>query len=90
MQAGKIPDGADWGRESEGQEGILHVEKEGSSVREVVYTEQGNYMTFYDGIYHALVSGASPPVSAVEAADIIYIIESAMKSHLEKRVIEII
>ena len=44
-------------------------------------------MEYYDGIYKALRNNKQLPVSAEEGLNVIKIIESALKSHKERKVI---
>ena len=46
-------------------------------------------MEYYDGIYEALVNHADVPVSAEDGMNVISIIEAAMKSNKEKKVISL-
>jgi predicted dehydrogenase len=46
-------------------------------------------MEFYNGIYNALANNSIVPVTAEEGMDVIKIIEAAIRSNKERRVIEI-
>jgi predicted dehydrogenase len=89
LQAGKIPAGNDWGIEPESQKGLLHTEKDGTIIKEYIPSLQGNYGAYYDGMYKAIVENKPEPVSAEDGMNVIKIIEMALKSNKEKRVIEI-
>jgi len=89
LQNGHLPNTPDWGTEPDSEKGFLHAEREGKTVKEYVDSEQGNYMSYYDGVYAAIVDGAAPPVTAAEGVHVIRIIEAAFQSHAERRVIEI-
>jgi predicted dehydrogenase len=43
LQAGKLPGTAGWGREPEGEQGLLHTERDGKIIRERVSSAPGNY-----------------------------------------------
>lgn len=87
--AGKIPGGDDWGKEPESERGLLHTEKNGEIIKEFIPSLQGNYNEYYDGVYQAMSSDGSVPVSAEDGKKVIQVIEAAFKSNTERRVIEI-
>lgn len=89
LQAGKIPGTQDWGIEPAQEQGILHTEKEGQISREYIPTLQGNYMDYYDAIFDAIRFKKAVPVSGIEAMNVIKIVEAALKSHNEKKVIDL-
>jgi predicted dehydrogenase len=89
LQAGKIPGSKDWGTEPEKEKGLLHTERDGKIIREYVPSLQGDYMAYYEGIYHALRNNKSVPVSGTEGMDVIRVIEAALKSNREKKVIDL-
>lgn len=87
LQKGLKPDSKNWGKEPEGEFGILHYEKNGKNFREEVRALRGDYMQYYEGIYQAIVNVAAVPVSADDGVVVMKIIEAAFQSHDEKRVI---
>jgi len=87
--AGKMPDSANWGTELDTDKGLLHTEKDGKLIKEQIPTLKGNYMTYYDGIYEAIRNNKSVPVSAEDGMKVIKIIEVALKSNLEKKVVKL-
>ncbi|MBC8767341.1 Gfo/Idh/MocA family oxidoreductase [Arenibacter sp. BSSL-BM3] len=89
LQAGKIPGTQDWGAELDKEKGLLHTEKDGKIIREYVPTLNGDYMAYYEGIYQALRNNKSVPVSATDGMNVIKVIEAAIKSNKEKRVLEL-
>lgn len=89
LQAGKIPNTADWGKEPENEKGLLHTEINGKIIKELIPSEQGNYMAYYDGIYKALRLQQPPPVAAEEGLNVIRIITAAQKSSQQKKAIEL-
>jgi predicted dehydrogenase len=52
-----------------------------------VISEIGNYIEFYDLMYEAIRNHKNLPVSGEEALNVIKIIETAIKSNEEKRII---
>jgi predicted dehydrogenase len=89
LQANKRPGGADWGVEPESQKGLLHTEKDGRIIKEFVPSLKGNYGDYYDGIYNAIRNNADLPVSGEEGMNVIQVIEAAIKSNKEEKVIEL-
>ena len=87
LQAGKIPNTPDWGKEPENEKGFLHTEKNGQIVKEYISSSNGNYMEYYDGIYRAMRLQQPLPVTAEEGLNVIRIIAAAYKSHQQKKVI---
>ena len=86
--AGKIPGTAGYGIEPETEKGLLHTEQNGKIIREQVPTLNGNYMDYYEGIYNAIRNGEPVPVSAADGMNVIRVIEAAVQSSREKRVVE--
>ncbi len=89
LLAGKVPGGANWGKEPENQQGLLHTEKDGSIIREHIPSLQGDYSLYYEGIYQALRHQAPVPVTGEDGKRVIQIIEAANKSNRERKVIEL-
>lgn len=87
LQAGKMPDTEDWGKEPDNEKGLLHTEKDDKIIRETIAAEDGNYTEYYNGIYAAIRNGKTLPVTATEGLQVIRIIEAAFKSNKEKRVV---
>ena len=89
LQAGKMPGTNNWGKEPENEKGLLHTEKDGKIIKEYIPSLNGDYMEYYDGIYDAIRNGKSVPVTGEEGMNVINIIEAALKSNIEKRLIEL-
>lgn len=87
--AGKKPGGADWGTEPVSDMGLLHTENAGVVIREHIPSLQGNYGEYYEGVYQAIISGKPMPVTVDEGIRTIRLIEAAIQSDFEKRVIEL-
>lgn len=87
LQAGKAPGAPDWGIEPDSERGLLHTEKDGNIIREYVPSLRGNYMDFYEGIYRALRQNAAPPVEAQDGLKVVRIIEAAIESSREHKVV---
>jgi predicted dehydrogenase len=89
LQAGKKPNTENWGTEPDTEKGLLHTEKNGNIVKEHITSLQGNYMTYYDGIYETIRNKKPVPVSAEAGMLVIKIIEASIKSNKEKKVINL-
>jgi predicted dehydrogenase len=87
LVAGKTPNTSDWGTEPVSDQGLLHTEKDGQVFRENVKSLQGNYYDYYDQVYNALTDNEPMPVTADDGINVMRIIESAIKSSQEKKVI---
>jgi scyllo-inositol 2-dehydrogenase (NADP+) len=87
LQQHKDPVDADYGIEPEAEWGLLHAEKNGVFVKEILQSLPGNYTTYYDGVYAAISNNAPLPVTATEAQNVIRVIEAAYLSFKEKRVV---
>tara|TARA_R110002050_G_C8924915_1_gene511658 strand:+ start:1000 stop:2049 length:1050 start_codon:yes stop_codon:yes gene_type:complete len=83
------PNTANWGMEPESERGLLHTLKDGKSKKELIETEQGDYMAYYNGINEAVINNKPLPVSAEEATNVIKVIEAAIQSNQEKKVINL-
>ncbi len=89
LQLHKTPGAADWGTEPANQQGLLHTEKDGVVIKEFIPSQQGNYGDYYEGIYQAIRHNADVPVSGEDGKKVIQVIEAAIKSNKEKKVIEL-
>jgi predicted dehydrogenase len=87
LKLGKKPNLTTWGTEPKDKEGLLHTEINGAIIREKVPTLQGNYYDYFDGLYRSIVENQPEPVTAQEGANVMQIIEAAIESNTEKKVI---
>ena len=88
LQKGSKPGGPGWGQEPEANQGLLHIVKNGTEERYRVPTLAGNYMEFYEALHQALSASAPLPVSPEEGLMVMKVIEAAIASHEQKRVID--
>lgn len=86
--AGKAPGSENWGVEPESEKGLLHTEKDGQVVREWVTPPHGNYMDYFDKLYHAIRFNDPLPVTAEQGLEVIKVIEAAIESNKEGRVVK--
>lgn len=87
LKGGKKPNLELWGTESKDKEGLLHTLKNGEIIRKNIPTLQGNYYDFFEGMYQAIVNKGFEPVTAIEGVQVMKIIEAAIQSNAEKKVI---
>ena len=86
--AGKMPEGDNWGNEPQTEKGFLHTEKNNEVVKEYIAAPKGNYMEYFDQMYKAIRFDEPVPVTAEDALEVIKVIEAALKSNTERRVID--
>jgi predicted dehydrogenase len=89
LQADEIPSLETWIPTPQGFDGILHTIINGEPVRKETRSEMGNYMDYYEEVYQALVNGAPNPVPASDAVLTMRIIDTALQSSKERRVISL-
>jgi scyllo-inositol 2-dehydrogenase (NADP+) len=89
LQAQKKPGSTDWGIEPSNQNGLLHTEKDGAVIKEYIPSLRGNYGDYYEAIYQAIRNNATVPVTGEDGMKVIQVIEAAIKSNKERKVIEL-
>ncbi|MFT4093334.1 MAG: Gfo/Idh/MocA family oxidoreductase [Niabella sp.] len=89
LLADEMPATGTWIPTPAGFDGILHTTINGEPVRKETRSEMGNYMNYYEAIYQALVHGGPNPVPATDAVLTMKIIDAALQSSKEKRVISL-
>jgi predicted dehydrogenase len=87
LLAGTRPTPEPWCISPETPDGILHTEMNGKTWREETRSSPGNYMGYYDDVYRSLTEGAANPVPAEQAILNMKIIEAALESARENRII---
>lgn len=89
LVAGAIPDyGEDWTQPLQEADGILNYVNENSEMERVFTTsEPGNYMNYYQNIYEHIVFGYYLPSPGGEVVENMKIINAAMESAKEGKVI---
>ena len=88
LKAGKFPHNYDeWGKEPEKQYGKLIYEEDGAMNSEVVKSERGDYRLYYRDIREAILNKREPNVTGMDGANVIKVIECALRSRDEKRTI---
>jgi scyllo-inositol 2-dehydrogenase (NADP+) len=83
LRAGERPGSPGWGEEPPERWGILSD----GVIQHPVKSEPGAYQRFYQGMVRCLRDGAQPPVDAEDAVRGLEIIEAALRSAAERRVV---
>jgi len=79
---------ANYGIEPQSNRGTLRLFDGGKLLSEEKHpTMIGNYRLFYSGLANAISNKITPPIDAFLAANVIKVVEMAIKSHQEKRTI---
>lgn len=86
--AGKIPGSYNWGIEPDTDKGLLHTEKNNEIIREYIVPPKGDYMEYFDQMYKAIRFNEPVPVTAEDGLEVIKIIETAIISNKERRVVD--
>ncbi len=84
LDAGRKPQGDTWGQESPQDYGVLQVD---GGIPERIPSEKGNFMAFYENVFQSLRGDANPAVSVQDGINSMRVIDAAMESSREKRVI---
>ena len=89
LKTGEKPNLDSWGTEPAEKEGLLHTEINGEEVRKTIPTLQGNYYDLFDGVYKAIAEDKEEPVTAEDGIKTMKIIDAAIASSEQKRIIEL-
>lgn len=89
LKLGKKPNLDTWGKEAKSKEGILHTEINNDVLIENIPTLQGNYYDFFDGVYYSITQDTIEPVTAEDGVHVMQIIEAAIQSSAQKKVIDL-
>lgn len=84
LKLGKVPNYENWGSENEFQKGILNT----TESRVFVESLKGNYLDFFEELYLAISENKPVPVSAENGIKTMKIIEAAMKSSDEQKIVK--
>ena len=88
LLAGEIPSLETWCAAPGEPDGLLHTEIDGKMIRKQQTSAPGNYMGYYDDIYKSLTGQAPNPVPAEDGIKTVRVIEAALESAKEGRVIK--
>jgi scyllo-inositol 2-dehydrogenase (NADP+) len=89
LLSGRKPSLESWCPAPAKPDGILHTEINGEVVRQETTSSPGNYMGYYDDIYKALTGQGLNPVPAADGIKNMRIIEAALESVREGRVMQL-
>ncbi len=87
LLAGVKPSLESWCPVASAPDGLLHAEIKGEVIRKQTTSSPGNYMGYYDDVYKALTGRGANPVPAADAILNMRIIDAALESVKEKKVI---
>lgn len=87
LKLGKKPNRTTWGKEAPGYEGLLHTVIDDKTIKEKIPTLQGNYCDFFEGVYQSVINDKVEPVTAKEGLQVMQIIEAAIDSNTQGKVI---
>ncbi|MEH2237967.1 Gfo/Idh/MocA family oxidoreductase [Nostoc sp.] len=90
LVAGMKPNALDWYTEPESESGLLHTEKDTKVIREKVKSSQGSYLGYYDAVYKSIVNNQPIAVTPDDGINVMRIIEAAIKSSNEQKVIALL
>ncbi|QEE48625.1 oxidoreductase [Flavobacterium alkalisoli] len=89
LKTGKKPTLEGWGIEPEDKAGILHTEKHGEVYRGHIPTRHGNYYGLFDALYHSITEDKPEPVPAEDGVKVMKVIDAAIQSSEQKKVIQL-
>lgn len=89
LKKGRKPVSKNFGLEPIKYSGLLHTRKSDKTIRVKYHSFPGDYMGFYDNVFESLRHQKEPAITVADALLNLQIIEAAIKSHHEKRIIEI-
>lgn len=87
LQLGVKPSLENWCPAPDRPDGLLHTEINGEVVRKETTSSPGNYMGYYEDVYKALTGQGPNPVPAADGIRNTRIIEAALQSVAEKRIV---
>lgn len=86
---GVMPSLENWCPAPAQPDGLLHTIIDGKEIREEKTSPAGNYMHYFDDVYHAIQKNKPNPVPGADGVKIIRIIEAAKQSAREGRIINV-
>lgn len=91
LDLGKNPSNKNWGEEKEADKGLLHLHKENDkSSKEYIDAPKGDYALFYKKLFNWIRKEGDTPVDLKDSLLHMEIIEAALRSEREQKVIKII
>ncbi|MFW5762456.1 MAG: oxidoreductase [Cyclobacteriaceae bacterium] len=89
LKEGYTPEMPGWGVEDRQDWGFINTEMNGLHFEGRIETLPGAYQDYYENIFQAIRNGESLAVTAKQATDVIRVIEAAIQSNQEKRMVEV-
>jgi predicted dehydrogenase len=89
LKDGLLPGDPLLGKDKEENYGLLHTEIEGVVVRKNIETHKGDYMAYFENVYNAICGNEELIVTPEQAKITISLIEKAIQSSREKRLITV-
>jgi scyllo-inositol 2-dehydrogenase (NADP+) len=89
LRAGELPLGPNWGMEPPENNGILHTEQAGKVIFTRYPTLPGNYGQYYQHLFETIREGAPLRETPAHGFNTIRLIEIALESNRQKRVMEV-
>lgn len=87
LLTGAVPSLEDWCPAPSHPDGLLHTEINGEEIRKHQTSTPGNYMGYYDDLHKSLTGKAPNPVPPEDGIKTIRIIEAALESAAEGKII---
>lgn len=84
LDAGRKPQGDSWGQENPQDYGVMQVD---GGNPERVPSENGDFMAFYENVFQSLRGNEQPAVSVLDGINSMRVIDAAIESSREKRVV---
>lgn len=70
-------------------DGLLHIMRDGNEWKEVRTSVTGNYMHYFDDVYKAITAGGPNPVPGTDGVKCIRLLETAIQSAKEGKIIKL-
>jgi len=89
LDQGMTPGESEYGQESDASAGQLYTGgKDQTDVQDII-SPRGNYLEFYEGLFRSIAHDEPEPVSATDGIRVMQIIDAALQSHHDGRVISL-
>jgi predicted dehydrogenase len=89
LDQGMTPDHKDYGREPDSAAGRLYTGPPGQTEVQDIISPRGNYAQFYEALYQSIARNQATPVTATDGVRVMQVIDAALLSHAEQRLIEL-
>ena len=89
LDQGMTPSDESYGKEPDVSAGQLYTEGKDQTDTLSIISPRGNYFEFYEGLYQSIAHDQPEPVSAEDGIRIMQIIDAAMQSYREGKVVKL-